>query len=153
MSQHFKKKQAKSSANDIPTASLPDIIFMLLIFFMVTTVLRETTVQVRTTLPKAEALTKIEQKRLVSYIWIGPLKQGLNQFGPTSIQIDDALVEDLTVIRSIMYRKWQEQPRLIVSLRVDETSEMGVVTKVQQELREAGTLRINYSSKRDLSNL
>lgn len=150
---HFKKKQAKSGANDIPTASLPDIIFMLLIFFMVTTVLRETTVQVRTTLPKAEALTKIEQKRLVSYIWIGPLKQGLNQFGPTSIQIDDALVEDLTVIRSIMYRKWQEQPRLIVSLRVDETSEMGVVTKVQQELREAGTLRINYSSKRDISNL
>ena len=109
--------------------------------------------QVRTTLPQAEALTKIEQKRLVSYIWIGPLKQGLNQFGPTSIQIDDALVEDLTVIRSIMYRKWQEQPRLIVSLRVDETSEMGVVTKVQQELREAGTLRINYSSKRDISNL
>lgn len=153
MSQHFKKKQAKSGANDIPTASLPDIIFMLLIFFMVTTVLRETTVQVRTTLPKAEALTKIEQKRLVSYIWIGPLKQGLNQFGPTAIQIDDALVEDMTIIRSIMYRKWQEQPRLIVSLRVDETSEMGIVTKVQQELREAGTLRINYSSKRDISNL
>ena len=150
---HFKKKQAKSGANDIPTASLPDIIFMLLIFFMVTTVLRETTVQVRTTLPKAEALTKIEQKRLVSYIWIGPLKQPGNNLGPTSVQIDDALVEDVSIIRSIMYRKWQEQPRLIVSLRVDETSEMGIVTKVQQELREAGTLRINYSSKRDISNL
>ena len=149
---HFKKKQAKSGANEIPTASLPDIIFMLLIFFMVTTVLRETTVQVRTSLPQAEALTKIEQKRLVSYIWIGPLKQG-RDLGPTSIQIDDALIEDLTVIRSVMYRKWQEQPRLIVSLRVDETSEMGSVTRVQQELREAGTLRINYSSRRDISNM
>ena len=152
MSQHFKKKKANSGTNEIPTASLPDIIFMLLIFFMVTTVLRETTVQVRTTLPRAEALTKIEQKRLVSYVWIGPLKVGLNQFGPTSVQIDDALIEDLAVIRTVMYRKWTEQPKLIVSLRVDETAEMGTVTKVQQELREAGTLRINYSSKRDLGN-
>ena len=152
MSQHFKKKKANASANDIPTASLPDIIFMLLIFFMVTTVLRETTVQVRTLLPKAEALTKIEQKRLVSYVWIGPIKRGANDFGPTSIQIDDALVEDYAVIRTVMYRKWAEQPKLIVSLRVDETSEMGVVTNVQQELREAGTLRINYSSKRDLGD-
>ena len=125
---------------------------MLLIFFMVTTVLRETTVQVRTTLPRAEALTKIEQKRLVSYIWIGPLKLGPRQFGPTSIQIDDALIEDMTVIRTVMYRKWAEQPKLIVSLRVDESSEMGTLTQVQQELREAGTLRINYSSKREIKN-
>ena len=150
MSQHFKKKKANSGTNEIPTASLPDIIFMLLIFFMVSTVLRETTVQVRTTLPKAEALTKLEQKRLVSYVWIGPLKEGIGQFGPTSIQIDDALIEDYTLIRTIMYQKWAEQPKLIVSLRVDETSEMGVVTEVQQELREAGTLRINYSSKREI---
>ncbi|MFB3133563.1 MAG: ExbD/TolR family protein, partial [Rhodothermales bacterium] len=63
---HFKKKS--KSEPEISTASMPDIIFMLLIFFMVTTVLREQEVQVRTILPKAEALTKIEQKRYVSYI-------------------------------------------------------------------------------------
>lgn len=151
MARHFKKKAAKTS-QDIPTASLPDIIFMLLIFFMVTTVLRETEVQVRTTLPKAEALTKIEQKRLVSYIYIGPLKKGPQQ-GDTAIQIDDALIENTNAIRTVMYRKLVEQPKLIVSLRVDETSQMGVVTDVQQELREANTLRINYSSKRDTQNL
>ena len=61
MSTHFKKKAR--TKEEIPTASLPDIIFMLLIFFMVTTVLREQELLVRTTLPKAEALTKIEQKR------------------------------------------------------------------------------------------
>ena len=72
MSGHFKKKT--KTKEEIPTASLPDIIFMLLIFFMVTTVLRETTVQVRPLLPKAEALTKIDQKRLVTYIYIGPKK-------------------------------------------------------------------------------
>ena len=147
-SSHFKKKS--KAKQDIPTASLPDIIFMLLIFFMVTTVLRETTVQVRTVLPKAEALTKIDQKRLVSYIWIGPKKLTATEIGDTGVQIDDALVDDLGDVRSIMYRKLIEQPKLIVSLRVDGTSEMGVLLDVQQELREAGTLRVNFSTKRDV---
>ncbi len=151
MPKHFTKK-SKTQQN-IPTASLPDIIFMLLIFFMVTTVLREQDVQVRTILPKAEALTKIEQKRYVSYVWMGPEKLPGNRFGETKVQIDDALIADVTNIRTIMYRKLTEEPRLIVSLRVDEDSEMGIVTDVQQELRKAGTLRINYSSKRDVSNL
>lgn len=145
-SQHFKKKT--QTKQDIPTASLPDIIFMLLIFFMVSTVLRETTVQVRTMLPQAEALTKIDQKRLVSYVWIGPRKLDGNRIGETAVQIDDAMVDDITNVRTIMYRKLVEQPRLIVSLRVDQQSEMGIVLDVQQELREAGTLRINYSTKR-----
>lgn len=145
-STHFKKKSQPKQ--EIPLASLPDIIFMLLIFFMVSTVLRETTVQVRTLLPQAEALTKIDQKRLVSYVWIGPRKLDGNRLGDTAVQIDDALVEDLTNVRTIMYRKLTEQPRLIVSLRVDQLSEMGIVLDVQQELREASTLRINYSTKR-----
>ena len=148
---HFTKKS--KAKPEISTASLPDIIFMLLIFFMVTTVLREQEVQVRTILPQAEALTKIEQKRYVSYIWMGPEKLRGNKFGETKVQIDDAIVDDLTNVRTIMYRKLSLEPRLIVSLRVDEDSEMGVVTDVQQELRKGGTLRINYSSKRDISNL
>ena len=148
---HFTKKS--KAKPEISTASLPDIIFMLLIFFMVTTVLREQEVQVRTTLPMAEALTKIEQKRYVSYIWMGPEKLAGNRFGDTKVQIDDAVIEDMTNIRSIMYRKLTEEPRLIVSMRVDEESEMGVVTDVQQELRKGGTLRINYSSKRDITGL
>ena len=148
---HFTKKS--KAKPEISTASLPDIIFMLLIFFMVTTVLREQEVQVRTILPQAEALTKIEQKRYVSYIWMGPEKLRGNKFGETKVQIDDAVIDDLTNIRTIMYRKLTGEPRLIVSLRVDEESEMGVVTDVQQELRKGGTLRINYSSKRDISNL
>ncbi len=148
MAGHFKKKS--KTKEEIPTASLPDIIFMLLIFFMVTTVLRETTVQVRTVLPEAEALTKIDQKRLVSYIWMGPKKIENNRLGETGVQIDDALVEDVGFVRQIMYRKLLEQPKLIVSLRVDKTSEMGILLDVQQELREAGTLRVNFSTKRDV---
>ena len=148
---HFTKKS--KAKPEISTASLPDIIFMLLIFFMVTTVLREQEVQVRTILPMAEALTKIEQKRYVAYIWMGPLRLAGNRFGETRVQIDDALIDDMVNIRNIMYRKLSDQPRLIVSLRVDEDSEMGVVTDVHDELQKAGTLRISYSSKRDISNL
>lgn len=144
------KFQRRSSSTDpeFTTASLPDIVFMLLIFFMVATVLRETDIKVRTQLPQAEALTKIDQKRLISKVHIGPLKRGENQ-GQTAIQIDDALIEDRRTIRQIMYNKLQEQPQLIVSLKVDQESEMEVVNEVQQELREANALRINYSSNRE----
>lgn len=145
----FKKKQAKTK-QEVPTAALPDIIFMLLIFFMVTTVLREVTLQIRVTLTKAENIEKIEEKRLVSYIYMGPEKLSNNSFGATKVQIDDVLMEDLRNIRTIMYEKQLEQPKLIVSLRVDQDSEMGLVTDVKQELREAGTLRINYSTKRKI---
>jgi biopolymer transport protein ExbD len=144
---HFEKRTSDTEPG-FTTASLPDIVFMLLIFFMVSTVLRETNLKVRTRLPTAEALTKIDQKRLISYVYIGPLKSGQNQ-GQTAIQIDDALIEERSAIRQIMYNKIQEQPKLIVSLKVDRESTMEVVNGVQQELREAQALRINYSSSRE----
>jgi biopolymer transport protein ExbD len=142
--------ERRSSDTDpgFTTASLPDIVFMLLIFFMVSTVLREQDIKVRTELPQAEALTKIDQKRLISKIHIGPLKKGENE-GETAIQIEDALIENRRAIRNIMYNKIQEQPKLIASLKVDVGSEMDVVNEVQQELRQAGALRINYSSNRE----
>jgi biopolymer transport protein ExbD len=149
MSVHFKKKAAKTK-QQIPTASLPDIIFMLLIFFMVTTVLREVTLRVQTRLPQAEAVQKIEQKRLVSYLYVGREMLTGRSLGDMRVQIDDALV-NMEDVRFIMYRKLTEQPRLIVSLRVDQDAEMGFLTDVQQELREAGTLRVNYSTKRQAS--
>ena len=146
-SQKF-QRGSSSTEPEFTTASLPDIVFMLLIFFMVATVLRETDIKVRTQLPQAEALTKIDQKRLISKVHIGPLKRGENQ-GETAIQIDDALIENRRTIRQIMYRKLQEQPKRCVSLKVDRESEMQVVNEVQQELREANALRINYSSNRE----
>lgn len=146
---HFQKKQAKTSQS-VPTSAMPDVVFMLLIFFMVTTVLREVELQVQIDYASAENIEKIEQKRLVSYVYIGPERLGGNQVGETAVQIDDALVDEMGAIRNIMYDKLIEQPRLIVSLRVDNESEFGVVTDVQQELRHAGTLRINYSTRREI---
>ncbi len=131
----FEKKRA-SSKTEIPTSSMPDIIFMLLLFFMVTTTMREVELLVDYKLPDAEALEKIENKRLVSYIWVG--KSGKIQINDSIVQIDD--------IQVIMYGKRQALPSVIVSLRVDVGGPMGLVTDIQQELRKAYCLRINYSA-------
>ncbi len=146
---NFQKKSANTK-QEIPTSAMPDVVFMLLIFFMVTTVLREVELKVRVTLTNAQNIEKIEQKRYVTYVYIGPEVLQDRQLGDDKVQIDDAIVEDISAIRNIMYDKLLEQPRLIVSLRVDEDSEFGLLTDVQMELRQAGTLRINYSTKREL---
>jgi len=131
----FQKRRA-ATKQEIPTASMPDIVFMLLLFFMVTTTLREVEVLVDFKLPEAEAIEKIENKRLISYIWVGQDKR---------IQINDSIVP-LDEVQPVMYAKRQELPNVIVSLRVDRNSDMGLVTDIQQELRKAYCLRINYST-------
>lgn len=136
----FQKKLAKAKQG-IPTTSMPDIVFMLLLFFMVTTTLREHDVKVVFSLPEAKAIEKIENKRVVSYIWVG--KDG-------RIQIDDNIVS-VNQIQKIMYAKRMDLPSIIVSLRIDKNSKMGLVTDIQQELRKAYCLRINYSSMQKAS--
>ena len=131
----FQKRRANSK-QEIPTASMPDIVFMLLLFFMVTTTLREYDVMVKYRLPEAKAIEKIENKRLISYIWVG-------QDG--RIQINDSIVK-LSEVEPLMYAKRQALPNVIVSLRIDKGVDMGLVTDIQQELRKAYCLRINYSS-------
>ncbi|MAL18893.1 MAG: biopolymer transporter ExbD [Balneola sp.] len=145
---HFKKKNA-GSKQEVPTSAMPDVVFMLLFFFMVTTVLREVTLQVRVNLTQAENIEKIEQKRLLSYVYIGPERLPGNRLGEDKVQIDDAIIEDIGGIRTLMYDKLREQPKLIVSLRVDENSEFGLLTDVQEELKQASTFRINYSTRRE----
>ncbi len=135
----FKKKQA-GTKQAIPTASLPDIIFMLLIFFMVTTVLREFDIKVSYTLPEAQSIEKIDNKRIVSYVWVG--RDG-------RIQIDDNIVL-IPEIQSIAAKKRQDIPQVIMSLRIDKGSRMGIVTDIQQQLRKGDALRINYSTLQKL---
>jgi biopolymer transport protein ExbD len=110
---------------------------MLLLFFMVSTTLREVDVMVQFKLPEAKAIEKIENKRLISYIWVG---------NDGRIQLNDNIVK-LKEIKDIMYKKRVELPNVIVSLRIDKDSNMGIVTDIQQELRKADCRRINYSAR------
>lgn len=135
----FEKKRS-SSKTGISTASLPDIIFMLLLFFMVATTMREQEVFVKFVLPEAETIQKIENKRLVSYIWIGKSER---------IQVNDSIVK-VEEIRDIMYKKRQQVPNVIVSLRADKNSTMGVLIDIQQQLRKAYCRRVNYSARKKI---
>lgn len=143
-------KKTKSS-QDIPTAALPDIIFMLLFFFMVTTVLREVTLLVENKLPQASQLTKLEKKSLVSYLYIGKPKD-INRYGKEPrIQVNDVLITPKEIQLFVLQEKDKldevERDKITISLKVDVEAKMGIVSDVKQELRKANALKINYSSR------
>ena len=130
----FSKKSKVSG--DIPTSSMPDIVFMLLIFFMVTTVLKQWD-GLPLNLPQARAIEKLGTKRHVTYVWVA--RNG-------DISIDDKRVITRE-IRTVVYEKLINDPQLIVSLKIDQQASFGLVSDIHEELREAGALRINYSAK------
>ena len=121
---------------EIPTASMPDIIFMLLIFFMVTTVLREYS-GLPISLPKAKRIEKLTSKRHTSHIWVS--KDGL-------ISVEDILYAS-DGIRHVMNEKRVADPQLVISLKADERAKMGLISAIHGELRKADALKLNYSSK------
>ena len=123
-------------SSDLPTASMPDIIFMLLIFFMVTTVLREYS-GLDVELPKAKRIQKLKSKRHTAHIWVS--KQG-------QISIEDKLVRSNNV-RHIMYTKRAADPQLMVSIKADKAARMGLISDIHTELRKADALMLNYSTK------
>ena len=130
----FKKKQKSKPV--IPQASLPDILFILLMFFMATTVFREYR-GLPIVPPAARSTEKIETKRNITYVWVDRTLR---------VSVDDQLIQ-LRDISSIMSEKFAANRRIIISLKVDEAVNMGMVTDIQQELRDAYTLRINYATR------
>jgi len=149
----FRKDDGKGLP-PISTASLPDIVFMLLFFFMVSTTMREVTLNVDIKLPEATELSKLEKKSLVSYIYVGePKRQFQTMFGKAPrIQLNDqwANIGDIQdyVIAEREARDEAEQKFMITSLKIDENTKMGIVSDIKQELRKSAALHINYSSRR-----
>ncbi len=123
------------TSNEISTSSLPDIIFMLLIFFMVTTVMREFE-GLDIVLPKAETIEKLESKRHTVYVWA--TKEGLISVNDKIININD--------LSNVMFIKLSKDPKLTVSLRSDEDSRMELISEIHTQLRKAQALKLNYSS-------
>jgi biopolymer transport protein ExbD len=148
------RKTGEKELPPISTASLPDIVFMLLFFFMVSTTMREVTVNVKQSLPEATELSKLEKKSLVSFIYVGePLPAFVNEFGlAPRIQLDDQIsgVEDVQdfIIKEREAREEAERPLMITSLKIDENTKMGIVGEIKDELRKSAALHINYSSRK-----
>lgn len=148
----MKLNKKKKASPAISTSSLPDIVFMLLFFFMVSTVMRETDLKVKVTVPQATEIQKLEKKSLVSYIYIGsPGENYRAKFGTAPrIQLNDAFAMPSQVPEFIekerAARAEAEVPFMTTSLKADRETKMGIVTDVKQELRKVNALKINYST-------
>ncbi|MBL4652231.1 MAG: biopolymer transporter ExbD [Flavobacteriales bacterium] len=144
------KKDGTRELPPVSTASLPDIVFMLLFFFMVTTVMREVDLKVKQTSPAATEIQKLENKSLVHYIYIGE-PMDTEKFG-TEPRIQ--LADDFGVVGDVgayIIQKRTEVvegliPKLTTSLKVDRDVKMGVISDVKQELRIVSALKLNYAT-------
>lgn len=146
----FRKKEKADP--EIPTSALPDIIFMLLFFFMVTTVLRETTINVKQDIPKATELRKLQRKSLVKYLHIGrPIDRLVDQFGKEPrIQANDVFISTSEIVKWVIARKDEldevERDQITIAMKVDKEAKMGLISDVQLELREANARKILYTT-------
>ncbi|MCB0567800.1 MAG: biopolymer transporter ExbD [Phaeodactylibacter sp.] len=150
----FTKKRGKASPT-VSTASLPDIVFMLLFFFMVVTVLRDAELKVKVSTPYATELTKLEEKSLVNYLYIGrPVEKFRELYGTKPrLQLGDkfANIVDIPLFLEKHKIKVPESRhgQITSSLRVDGEVTMGIVQDVKTQLRKSGQLKVNYSAKKD----
>ena len=131
----MKIERKTHTSNEISTSSMPDIIFMLLIFFMVTTVMREYE-GLDVIMPRAKMIEKLESKRHTSYIWA--TKDGL-------ISVDDRII-NINNLSGLMYNKIAKDPRITVSLKSDEKTTMKLITDIHTQLRTANALKLSYSA-------
>lgn len=141
----------KGGDKDVPgvnTSALPDIIFMLLFFFMVATTMKEVEMQVDIKKPEATQARKIENKDNVDFIYIGFPIDAQEGTEPR-IQLDEQLAPDATVVSDWKARKVREGKTpfdIVTSLKVHEDVGMRIVAEVKEELREIDAIKINYSA-------
>ena len=150
------RKDGQKATPAISTASLPDIVFMLLFFFMIATTMREVELKVENPkLPEASEIKKLENKSLVSYIYIAkPLKPYQGKYGKNPmIQLNDAIknVDDIAAYIAAEREKRDPSEKLLMTtaLKVDSKAKMGIVTDVKQELRKVSALKINYTTRKE----
>jgi biopolymer transport protein ExbD len=150
MSKFKKKKGGEMPA--INTASLPDIVFMLLFFFMVATVMRDNTLMIENKLPSASEVEKLEKKNLVMYIYAGkPSARYQKKLGTEAkIQLNDKFADIGEIAAFIAAerasKREEEIPYLTTSLKVDKEANMGLIGDIKQELRKVNALKINYAA-------
>jgi biopolymer transport protein ExbD len=151
MAKFNKKKSGDMPA--ISTASLPDIVFMLLFFFMVATVMRQNTLMIENNLPFADQVEKLDKKDLVMYIYAGKPSDNYKQYGNEArIQLNDKFAEVSEIAAFIAAERASKREELIpfltTALKVDSDANMGLIGDIKQELRKVNALKINYTTKK-----
>jgi biopolymer transport protein ExbD len=148
MSKFRKKKKGMPAVN---TAALPDIVFMLLFFFMVTTTMRETSLQIDTPrLPSALEVKKLEHKSLVTTIYVGKAKDTKYGTSFNRIQLNDKIATADEVPAFIINARSkvseEEVPFMTTSIKADKECSVGTIVDVRLKLRDVNALKISYSA-------
>lgn len=152
------KKKGDGEMPAISTASLPDIVFMLLFFFMVATVMRDNEVFVEQSLPTATQTEKLEKKDRIIYIYAGkPSERYAQTYGTNAaLQLGDKISPVSDVQRYILEERTKVNEELIpylqTSLKVDKNTNVGLISDVKQELREVNALKVNYTTREGKSD-
>ena len=145
-------KTGEKSVKALNTSSLPDIVFMILFFFMAVTTMRETEVMVTVRIPDATEGKVLEKKNLASFIYIGePLEAFQALYGSEpKIQLNDSFKEIADIQDFIAQEREQlseaDKTKMLVVLKIDRETKMGVVSDVKQALRRASALKIMYAN-------
>ena len=148
MSKFTKKKKGLPG---ISTASLPDIVFMLLFFFMVSTTMRQTDLIIKKPqLPTASEVKKLEHKSLVSTIYVGKSKD--KRIEGDKIQVNDKIIDVKDVISFILseraQRKEEEVKYMTTSIKADKNANVGTILDIKDQLRDINALKVSFSTTR-----
>ncbi|MCD8296833.1 MAG: biopolymer transporter ExbD [Prevotella sp.] len=145
-------RRTKRDVPTLTTATLPDLIFVVLFFFMAVTHMREVTLKVRYRVPEGTELTKLTRKSAVTYIYIGkPIDrtQGAGE-SDTHIQINDKFADMSMLVDYVTEERERMSPEdlqiMSVSVKADRDTEMGIISDVKEALTQAGVMRVNYSA-------
>ncbi len=144
-----KFKKQKKGLPPISTASLPDIVFMLLFFFMVSTTMRETELKIiQPRLPQAQDVKKFEHKTLVSTVYIGKSVDPTNKGDVIQLNDKIARVSDIRTFIFNNREKLQEDeiPFMTTLFKADIDSKVGTIADIKRELREIDALKISYAA-------
>lgn len=139
------RRKKHRSVPGLNMASMPDLIFTVLFFFMIVTHMRNETVKVKLQVPQGTEVTKSSNKFSTINIYIGR-----NNYGDTQIQVNDrmcSLEQVGALVQNFKANLSEEsQENLIINLRADRNTDMGIVNDLKRELRNVGALTIRYSA-------
>ena len=143
-------RRSRPEMPGLNTASLPDLIFSVLFFFMIVTHMRKVTLKVKYREPQGVELTRLAKKSAVTYIYIGKALQGNGRSDQTVIQMNDQIVTPAEIVDYLSEARSKmtpdEQQQMMVSIKADRDTRMEVINEVKQALRQANLLKISYSA-------
>ncbi len=142
-------RRPKRKVPQLNTATLPDLIFVVLFFFMAVTHMREVTLKVKYQVPQGTELTKLTRKSAVTYVYVG--KPEISSFeDKTRIQVNDKLADIQDVVDYVTQERQRMSPEdaqmMSVSVKADRKAQMGILTDIKQALIKANVAHINYSA-------